>query len=177
MAKSPYNPKRGFPGPLGSAKDDPYTFNMPRRELQARIQSHKALYGKAGFQNARSQFKNFKNDSIDLKKSNILVTGANSGLGFETSLSLAQKNASVHLLCRNRERGEAACEKIRRKTGNPDVFLHVVDVSDTESIRSFASSWEKPIKCLVNNAGVMPSTRVESKQGIELSFATMAGGK
>tara|TARA_R100001086_G_scaffold246013_1_gene177683 strand:+ start:43 stop:432 length:390 start_codon:yes stop_codon:yes gene_type:complete len=47
MAKSPYNPKRGFPGPLGSAKDDPYTFNMPRRELQARIQSHKSLYGKA----------------------------------------------------------------------------------------------------------------------------------
>ena len=47
MAKSPYNPKRGFPGPLGSAKDDPYTFNMPRRELQARIQSHKALYGRA----------------------------------------------------------------------------------------------------------------------------------
>ena len=47
MAKSPYNPKRGFPGPLGSAKDDPYTFNMPKRELQARIQSHKALYGKA----------------------------------------------------------------------------------------------------------------------------------
>ena len=47
MAKSPYSPKRGFPGPLGSAKDDPYTFNMPQRELQARIQSHKALYGKA----------------------------------------------------------------------------------------------------------------------------------
>ena len=47
MAKSPYSPKGGFPGPLGSAKDDPYTFNMPQRELQARIQSHKALYGKA----------------------------------------------------------------------------------------------------------------------------------
>tara|TARA_Y100001951_G_scaffold105134_1_gene120110 strand:+ start:228 stop:608 length:381 start_codon:yes stop_codon:yes gene_type:complete len=47
MAKSPYNPKRDFPGPLGSAKDDPLTFSMPKRELQARIQSHKALYGKA----------------------------------------------------------------------------------------------------------------------------------
>tara|TARA_R100001086_G_scaffold196389_1_gene113156 strand:+ start:3175 stop:3477 length:303 start_codon:yes stop_codon:yes gene_type:complete len=36
-----------FPGPLGSAKDDPYTYKMPKRELQSRIASHKALYGKA----------------------------------------------------------------------------------------------------------------------------------
>ena len=36
-----------FPGPLGSAKDDPYTYKMPKRELQSRIASHKALYGRA----------------------------------------------------------------------------------------------------------------------------------
>lgn len=62
------------------------------------------------------------------------VTGANSGIGYCVAKSLAEKNATVHMLCRNQARGEEARNRVLKETGNEDVHLHVIDVSDFQQV-------------------------------------------
>ena len=72
-------------------------------------------------------------DAADLERDlfgrRALVTGANSGIGFETALALADLGAELMLACRSEERGLAARDEIRRRTGNPKVVLERLDVS------------------------------------------------
>ena len=65
----------------------------------------------------------------------------------------------MHLLCRNRDRGEEARQSIMEATGTQAVELHVVDVSSLADVRRFAQDWlrsERPVQTLVNNAGAYP---------------------
>src|SRR5579863_2457385 len=104
-----------------------------------------------------------------------LVTGANSGIGFEIARGLARTGAHVVLACRDPIKGEAARKKIAEETGNPGVDLLVVDLASQRSIRSAAqefSSAHPALDVLVNNAGVAVPSRRESPDGIELTFAT-----
>ena len=79
--------------------------------------------------------------TLDMSGRVCLVTGANAGIGLCTSIALASRNASVHMLCRNRERGEEAVSDVRRISGNENVTLHVVDVSLVSSVKAFAADW------------------------------------
>jgi len=72
----------------------------------------------------------------DLTGRVMLITGANSGLGFATSHALAKRGATVILGCRNEQRGERARDQIKRETGNTSVHLEVVDVADLASVRA-----------------------------------------
>jgi len=104
-----------------------------------------------------------------------LVTGANTGIGFEVARGLARTGARVVLACRDPVKGEAARKKIAEDTGNPAVDLLVVDLASQRSIRSAAqefSSAHPALDVLVNNAGVAVPSRRESPDGIELTFAT-----
>jgi NAD(P)-dependent dehydrogenase (short-subunit alcohol dehydrogenase family) len=114
---------------------------------------------------------------VDLAERRCLVTGANSGIGFETALALADLGAEVVLLCRNRLRGEDAVERIRGRTGNRRVTLETLDVSDLASVRETAGRLAMgPIDVLVHNAGVLPDERSETRDGLELTFATHVAG-
>jgi len=113
---------------------------------------------------------------VDLSGKRCLITGANSGIGFETALALADLGARVVLLCRDRERGTHAAERIRERTGNPRVTLEVVDMSDLDSIRALASRFSESIDVLVHNAGVLPDQRIETADGLELTLATHVVG-
>lgn len=114
---------------------------------------------------------------VDLSGRLCLVTGANSGIGFETSRALALRGAEVVLLCRNAERGEAAAAAIRRETGRPDARFEALDVSDLDSVRKAAARLgAAPVHVLVHNAGVLPDQRRESPQGLEETFATHVAG-
>lgn len=114
---------------------------------------------------------------VDLSGRRCLVTGANSGIGFETALALADLGADVVLLCRNRERGEAAVERIREQTGNARVSLEVIDLSELASIRAAAERLASgPVDVLVHNAGVLPDERTETDDGLELTLATHVVG-
>lgn len=62
------------------------------------------------------------------------VTGANSGIGYCVAKSLAERNCTVHMLCRNKARGEDARNRVLLATGNEDVHLHIVDVSDFRQV-------------------------------------------
>lgn len=106
-----------------------------------------------------------------------LVTGANSGIGFATARALARRGAGVRLLCRDRARGAAAVESIRRATGSRRVRLEVVDMSRLASVRAFAERFEPArVDVLIHNAGVLPDTRRETPEGIELTLATNVVG-
>ena len=106
-----------------------------------------------------------------------MVTGANSGIGFEIARGLAQSGAQVILACRNREKGEAARQAIASEFKNSNPELLLVDLASQRSIRNAAAEFtakHSHLDVLVNNAGIVVPTRQESPDGIELTFATNA---
>ena len=110
---------------------------------------------------------------VDLSNRRCLVTGANSGIGFETALALADLGAEVLLLCRDPARGHAAVDRIRDTTGNPRVHLETLDVSSLADVRRVGATLAtSTIDVLVHNAGVLPDHRVETADGLELTLAT-----
>jgi NAD(P)-dependent dehydrogenase (short-subunit alcohol dehydrogenase family) len=114
---------------------------------------------------------------VDLGGRRCLVTGANSGIGFETARALADLGAEVVLLCRNRERGEKAAARIRAESGNARVALEVLDVSNLGDVREVGARLaESRVDVLVHNAGVLPDARTETSDGLELTFATHVVG-
>lgn len=98
----------------------------------------------------------------------IVVTGANSGIGFETATALAAAGAHVIMACRNRERGEAAAAKIGGSTE-----VRELDTSSLDSVRAFAAGITGRIDVLVNNAGIGFSTGPSlTADGFETVLAT-----
>ena len=114
---------------------------------------------------------------VDLAGRVCLVTGANSGIGYETSLALAQRGASVWMLCRDRARGERALTQVRRQSRSRRVQLALLDGSDLDAVRAFAAGFTEPrVDVLVHNAGVLPDQRLASAQDHEVTLATHVYG-
>lgn len=103
-----------------------------------------------------------------------LVTGANSGIGKVTARALAAGGASVIMVSRNRDKGEAARDEIVRKTGNENVDLMIADFSDLSQIRRLAANVKAKyprLHTLVNNAGTFIDKRTLTVDGYEATFA------
>lgn len=103
-----------------------------------------------------------------------LITGANSGIGKATALGLANMGASVVLVCRDKHRGEVAQAEIKAKSGNESVDLLLADLASQASIRQLAAEVKSRyphLHVLINNAGVMPSHRALTTDGMEANFA------
>jgi hypothetical protein len=114
---------------------------------------------------------------VDLSGRRCVVTGANSAIGYESALTLADLGAEVVLLCRNLERGEKASQKICEATGNSRVFTEPVDMSALGSIRAAAQRLSSgSVDVVVHNAGVLADERVETGEGLESAFATHVVG-
>ena len=102
-----------------------------------------------------------------------IVTGANTGIGFETARALAQKGAHVTLACRNATKGQAALDRIRAEVGPESASLELLDLSDLETVRYFAQRFterHERLDLLVLNAGVMVPPESRTAQGFELQF-------
>jgi NAD(P)-dependent dehydrogenase (short-subunit alcohol dehydrogenase family) len=114
----------------------------------------------------------------DLSGTTAVVTGANSGIGFETAGALARHGAGVTLACRNLPAAERAAERIRNSRKGADVRgaevrVAELDLSSLASVRRFADAWQGPLNLLVNNAGVMAPRRwLGTADGFELQFGT-----
>ena len=108
---------------------------------------------------------------VDLRGRRIVVTGASSGLGIETARSLAAGGATVTLAVRDVTRGEAVRARIQARTGNGEVDVQPLDLSDLDSVQSFVERWQGPLDVLVANAGTMNlPTRQLTPQGWEMQF-------
>jgi NAD(P)-dependent dehydrogenase (short-subunit alcohol dehydrogenase family) len=103
-----------------------------------------------------------------------LVTGGTSGIGKATAMALAAMGADVVVVGRDRERGEKAAAEIRAQTGGK-VDLALADLSSQAEVRALAEEFKRRydrLDVLVNNAGLVQSTRTESVDGLETTFAT-----
>jgi NAD(P)-dependent dehydrogenase (short-subunit alcohol dehydrogenase family) len=103
----------------------------------------------------------------------IVVTGANSGLGFECSKTFAQKGAAVVMTARNMAKGEKARAKILQAHPGADVDLMQLDVGDLSSVREFVTAFKSKydrLDILLNNAGLMAIPRQETADGFEMQF-------
>ena len=103
-----------------------------------------------------------------------LVTGANAGIGKQTALELAQMGATVVLVARDPQRGEAARAAIVTASGNPRVDLLQADFSSPALIRTMTEAFKARydrLDVLVNNAGVYLTQRQETADGLEMTFA------
>src|ERR1043165_186701 len=98
-----------------------------------------------------------------------IVTGANSGLGYDTAALLAGKGAQVVMAVRNLDKGNEAVERIRRANPNAQVTLQELDLSSLDNTRRAADALRSAyprIDLLINNAGVMyVPTREATKDG------------
>ncbi len=106
----------------------------------------------------------------------VVVTGANSGIGYHTALELAKRGATVVMACRNPERGEQALERLHNAMPGALAELALLDLGSLTSVRDFARKELAnglPLHLLVNNAGIMaPPKRAETVDGFELQFGT-----
>ncbi|GAB5539249.1 MAG: SDR family NAD(P)-dependent oxidoreductase [Salibacteraceae bacterium] len=103
----------------------------------------------------------------------IIVTGANTGLGFETALFLAAKKAAVILACRNIRKAEDAKIKIEQRVSNAKVDTIQIDLSSLKSVRNFANEFKAKydrLDILINNAGVMMPPYSKTEDGFELQL-------
>eukprot|EP01114_Cavostelium_apophysatum_P017030 TRINITY_DN4967_c0_g1_i5.p1 TRINITY_DN4967_c0_g1~~TRINITY_DN4967_c0_g1_i5.p1 ORF type:complete len:318 (-),score=43.52 TRINITY_DN4967_c0_g1_i5:589-1542(-) len=112
------------------------------------------------------------NDKVDLTGQAIIITGSSGGLGLENALMLAAMNAHIIIAARDEKKGRLVVERVKRETNNENIeFMHL-DLTDLDSIRSFAQAFKAKklkLKVLLNNAGTAP-TGERTKQGFELAM-------
>jgi NAD(P)-dependent dehydrogenase (short-subunit alcohol dehydrogenase family) len=109
----------------------------------------------------------------DLSGKTIIVTGSNTGVGFETALALYEKGADVILACRNLKSAEDAVNRIRRQKGNGSAKAGLLDLASLESVKLFSENFirdHEQLDLLINNAGVMIPPASKTTEGYELQF-------
>lgn len=113
------------------------------------------------------------NDIPDQSGRTVLVTGANSGLGFLTSIHLAQRGAHVIMTVRNLAKGRDAITRIEASHPKGSIELRLLDLADLDQVKAFADKLINEgtaIDVLVNNAGIMMPPHTFTAQGHELQF-------
>lgn len=103
----------------------------------------------------------------------IIVTGSNSGIGFEAAKVLAARGAHVTLACRNPDKAEAAQAKIKKAHKDATVETGTLDLASLKSISAFAEDYRKKhgkLDVLINNAGVMVPPYGKTDDGFELQI-------
>jgi NAD(P)-dependent dehydrogenase (short-subunit alcohol dehydrogenase family) len=104
-----------------------------------------------------------------------IVTGANSGIGFETARALAQKGARVVLACRDAGRGRDAEQRLRSAAPKADARFMPLDLGSLASVEAFSKDFaaeESQLDLLCNNAGVMMPPLGRTADGFELQLGT-----
>jgi len=109
----------------------------------------------------------------------IIITGANSGIGFECAMQMAKiaPNEQIILACRNVQAGNQAIEKIKQKTNHKHLICLPLDLASLQSVRDFQTAFSKlpnpQIAALINNAGIQVVGETKyTKDGFESTFGT-----
>jgi len=114
-------------------------------------------------------------DAPDLTGKVIIVTGGNSGLGFESVKAFAKQGAEVIMACRNEEKGKTAKKEIQDIDPESNIPVMELDLMDLASIKAFAARFAKEysrLDVLMNNAGIMMNPYSLTKDGFESQMGT-----
>ncbi|KAM9323149.1 dehydrogenase/reductase SDR family member 12-like [Pholidichthys leucotaenia] len=134
-------------------------------------------YTRKGYETA-SQYFEPQDLDISVVGRSFMVTGANSGIGKAAAMAIAKKGGTVHMVCRNKDKAEEARKDIISQSGNAEVYVHILDMSQTTKVWEFAEVFKKcyPLNVLINNAGCMVHKRELNHEGLEKNFATNTMG-
>ena len=113
--------------------------------------------------------------NLDIAGKRVIVTGANSGIGFEAAKAFSKEGAQVILAVRNVQKGEAAVDRIVEEIPRAKVEVMRLDLADLSGVREFAATFMgkyDSLDILVNNAGVMLPPYQLTKDGFELQFGS-----
>ena len=111
----------------------------------------------------------------------VIITGGNSGIGYQAAKQLAEKDWSVTLFCRRKEAAEQACEKICQQTGNPHVNYILVDLSEMKSVKEAVEQYiqkEDVLDVLINNAAdfdLSVKKPILTMEGLEKAICNQCG--
>lgn len=114
-----------------------------------------------------------KNEMPDQSGKTVIITGANTGIGYETALAFYEKGANVVLACRSRDNAEQAINRLKQNKGNGTLEVLLLDLSDLDSVQRSAEAFKashNALHILINNAGVMLTPESKTAQGYELQF-------
>lgn len=130
-------------------------------------------YTKSGYEAAAKHFVPTDLD-VNLSGRSFMITGANSGIGKSTAQEIANRGGTVHMVCRSKDRAEAAKNDIVERSNNQNVHVHIVDMSSARQVWQFAHSFSQnnALHVLINNAGCMVNQRELTDEGLEKNFAT-----
>lgn len=109
----------------------------------------------------------------DLNRTTVIVTGANSGLGYAATEAFVSHGVDVVLACRSTKRGQAAADRLRENSPDGSMTVLELDLADLDSIRAFVTAFEAAhdrLDVLCNNAGMMAIPRSETADGFETQF-------
>lgn len=110
---------------------------------------------------------------MDLSGKTAIVTGANTGIGFETALDLYQKGAKVYLACRNEAKAINAIDRMEAQGGKGELVYAHLDLASLSAVKDFADqilASETRLDLLVNNAGIMIPPPAKTQDGFEIQF-------
>lgn len=130
-------------------------------------------FSKIGYNTSK---KNYRAVTEDLYGKTALITGASTGIGYETAVGLARRGASVILVSKSIERLEVAKEKILNETGNANIYIEVCDlslISETKKLAEKIKTKYEKLDILVNNAGALFNERTITREGYEKSIALL----
>lgn len=106
-----------------------------------------------------------------------VITGANSGIGRAACEALVTLGAHVTMVCRDEARGDAARTEIAATRGHGDrITVERCDISNLDDVAALADRLRGPLDIVIHNAGVLPASRIETTEGIELTWATHVVG-
>ncbi len=114
-------------------------------------------------------------DMPDLSGKTIVVTGGNSGIGYEAALEFARKHADVILACRDLGKARTAAAQIAKSSSGAKVSVMELDLSNLASVRGFSDAFHlqhPALHVLCNNAGVMAIPYRQTADGFEMQFGT-----
>lgn len=103
----------------------------------------------------------------------VIVTGGNTGIGFETALALFQTGANVTIACRDKDKAEKAIIEIKNRKSTGSLEVGILDLASLTSIRQFAETFiekHQQLHLLINNAGVASPPPSKTSEGYELQF-------
>lgn len=103
----------------------------------------------------------------------VIITGANSGLGLDTTRALARAGAHIVMACRSPHRSQAALETVQQEIPHASLELMPLDLSSLQSVHAFADTFRRAytrLDLLINNAGLMATPRQLTEEGFEMQF-------